>query len=224
VTSRGATVLFDLDGCLVDSRPAIAAGINHALEVSGLAPRAEADLHRFVGPPLVTAFRELLAEAGADPAGAPACVAAYRQVYGPISLERTSVVAGMAGVLERLAAEHRIAVVTSKPAEFARPIIGAVGLDRWVEAVFAPALDALDEPKAVSLARALAWSGLPAAAVPTSARMVGDRHHDIDAGRACGVPTVGVTWGTGDRAELVAAGADRIVETPAELGKLLLSR
>lgn len=51
--------------------------------------------------------------------------------------------------------------------------------------------------------------------------MVGDRHHDIDAGRALSTRTIGVTWGSGSRAELVDAGADAIAATPAELAALL---
>jgi phosphoglycolate phosphatase len=79
--------------------------------------------------------------------------------------------------------------------------------------VHGPALDALREPKAVTLARALAEV---APHVPTSrTAMVGDRHHDVDAGRACGTRTVGVTWGIGDAVELAAA--DVVVDEPAEL-------
>jgi phosphoglycolate phosphatase len=88
--------------------------------------------------------------------------------------------------------------------------------------VFAPPLDALEEPKAAALERALAWAGL---ASPPERRdevwMVGDRHHDIDAGHACGTRTVGVTWGIGDREELAAAGAHAIVDAPADLVPLL---
>jgi phosphoglycolate phosphatase len=54
--------------------------------------------------------------------------------------------------------------------------------------------------------------------------MIGDRYHDIDAGRAHGLFTVGVTWGTGDRAELEAARADHVVTTPLELEALLAER
>jgi phosphoglycolate phosphatase len=51
--------------------------------------------------------------------------------------------------------------------------------------------------------------------------MVGDRHHDMRAGRTLGLATVGVLWGIGSRAELVEAGAQYLVETPDQLGRLL---
>jgi phosphoglycolate phosphatase len=218
---RGA-VFFDLDGCLVDSRAAIAHCINHGLVTAGVEARPEAELYRFIGPPLLATFVELLGDAGADPAAALGCLAAYREVYAEVSLERTTVVPGISGAIAHLAARRPLAVVTSKPAEFARPILHVLELDGWFGEVFAPSLDALDEPKRGSLRRALEWSGAGSAAEAQRCWMVGDRHHDVDAGRACGVPTVGVTWGTGDRAELETAGADVVVDAPDELTSVLL--
>ena len=49
--------------------------------------------------------------------------------------------------------------------------------------------------------------------------MVGDRHYDVEAARACGLRAIGVTWGIGDRDEL--RDADIIVDRPAELHELL---
>ena len=125
----------------------------------------------------------------------------------------------MAEVLAALAAQRPVLVVTSKPREFAAPILDAVGLAGHVDGVYAPALDALDEPKEAALRRALApfGDGLDPAAV----WMVGDRHHDVDAGRAVGTRTLGVTWGVGDRAELTAAGATAVVDEPAQAAALL---
>jgi len=51
--------------------------------------------------------------------------------------------------------------------------------------------------------------------------MVGDRHHDVEAGLACGVPAVGVTWGSGDRTELTTAGAVAVVDAPEQLPAVL---
>ena len=51
--------------------------------------------------------------------------------------------------------------------------------------------------------------------------MIGDRSYDVDAAHANAIRAIGVTWGIGDRAELEAAGADAIVERPAELLALL---
>ncbi len=47
--------------------------------------------------------------------------------------------------------------------------------------------------------------------------MVGDRLHDINGAHANGMRAIGVLWGYGSRTELEQAGADTLVETPAEL-------
>ena len=52
-------------------------------------------------------------------------------------------------------------------------------------------------------------------------RQVGDRKFDILGAKVFGLETVGVLYGYGDRDELTAAGADRLVESVAELEALL---
>jgi len=51
--------------------------------------------------------------------------------------------------------------------------------------------------------------------------MIGDRRHDIEAGRVFGLRTVGVTWGFGSRDELIESGADTIVDDPSEIALLV---
>ena len=120
-----------------------------------------------------------------------------------------------------VAAGRRLLVVTTKPVAFAAPILDAVGLRDAFEGVFAPELSALHEAKDVTLRRGLDASGVDVADV-SEVWMVGDRHHDVDAGVAVGTHTAGVTWGAGSRAELEAAGAEVVVDTPDELAAVLL--
>lgn len=211
-------VFFDLDGCLVDSSSAIPRAYNEALTALGHPPQPVATLRRFIGPPLLEGFTTLLTELGDDPGRAVAGVAAYREVYGDIALADTTVVPGIEPALDALA-DLPLAVVTSKPAVFAEPILAALGLADRFEGVYAPGLRATTEAKAVSLARALA-EVVPAAS-PARTAMVGDRSHDVAAGRACGTATVGVTWGAGDRDELDRAGADHVIDDPDQLGAAL---
>ena len=209
---------LDLDGCLVDSRVAISRCLNIGLEAVGAPPRTPDRLHPLIGPPLHTAFEALLAEADLDAELADRCVAAYREAYREVCVTDTVVVPGIPDAVGRLAEALPLAVVTSKPAAFAQPILEAVGLSEAFVAVHAPDLEARSEPKATTLARAL--SDLAADRAPGETVMVGDRHHDVDAGVACGTGTVAVTWGIGDVEEL--AHADRMVHRPRELVDALL--
>jgi phosphoglycolate phosphatase len=206
-------VLFDLDGVLLDSRTAIVRCIEHGLREHGVDVPAASELERFIGPPLVDAFAEL---AGPDLVGA--CLASYRERYVHSSLEETTVVPGAREALAEVAALVPVAVATTKPRAFAEPLCDRLGLAEHLQAIAGPELDAPEEVKTVTVARALAALGLgPGAAAP----LVGDRHVDVEAARENGIGCVGVLWGIGDEAELRAAGADPIVASPSELAAAL---
>jgi phosphoglycolate phosphatase len=204
-------VLFDLDGVLVDSRAAITGCINHALAANGLAERDPAALYRFIGPPLLAAFAEIVGE----PVGSPAvlgCVASYRERYAEASLTETAVTPGIADALAALVQDgRRLGVATSKPRPFAEPLLEVLGMRCFFTVVAGPDLDATAEDKTTTVGAALHALGA------TRGSMVGDRSFVMVAARAHGLRAVGVGWGIGSRDELLAAGADRIVATPAEL-------
>jgi phosphoglycolate phosphatase len=192
---------------LVDSRLAFARCVNHALELNGVAPRPDADLHPFLGPPLHATFARLAGDALAD-----ACVEAYRERYLSEAFTETSVIEGIADVLDAL--PETSIVVTSKPQALAEPLLAAVGLRDRFAAVFGPALSERAEPKSTTLSRALDTHA------PHT--LIGDRSFDVLAAHAHGLRAVGVLWGIGSEDELRDAGADAIARTPADLPALLV--
>jgi phosphoglycolate phosphatase len=223
--SEVRTIFFDLDGVLVDSRIAIPRSINFALECQGLAPRSEESLHPFIGPPLQQAFGEILESEGADPELARACVESYRVRYRKAFLDETLPIPGIEPALRRLAERYSLAVVTSKPGAFARPLLEKLALaDCFLEIVGPPLDPERHEEKTLTLERAMEVLAVEARSLgaPAPAAIVGDRHFDIEAGRAMGLATVGVSWGIGSAYELRRAGADRIVDSPEELVRLFL--
>jgi phosphoglycolate phosphatase len=203
-------VLFDLDGVLVDSRAAISGCINHALARNGFPEHAEPALHRFIGPPLAFTFAELTAHAP-DSGLVFACIGSYRERYAEASLRETTVVPGITDALAELGRHHRLAVATSKALAFAEPILTALELRDFFDLVAGPSLSATSEEKAATIGAAI--TGLD----PDRAVMVGDRSFDIVGAHARGLPAIGVTWGIGGSDELTSAGADAIVEAPADL-------
>jgi phosphoglycolate phosphatase len=221
--SRIRAVCFDLDGVLVDSRVAIPRSINFALEGQGLAPRPEETLHRWIGAPLLHAFREILESEAADPGLAEACISSYRERYRAACLEETILMPRIDGTVRRLAECYALAVVTSKPDTYARPILEKLGIaDSFLEIVGPPLDSGRTEEKARTLERALGALGIESrsSGTPAPAAMVGDRHFDVTAGRAMGLATVGVSWGIGSVSELRRAGADHIVDSPEALVRL----
>lgn len=215
------TACFDLDGCLVDSRDPISAAMNEALRQLGLPTKDPASLHGYIGPPLLGSFQQILQSLNADPALAKDAVAAYRQAYPDLARATTRPVPGVAELLTGLHGRMTLIVVTSKPLEYAEPILESIGLRGYFEAVFGPALGDLTAHKAAGLEQALVLAGVAQHERRTGAVMIGDRKHDVLAGKQCGTATIGVTWGIGDQGELTRAGADIVVDYPWELSAQL---
>ena len=91
-----------------------------------------------------------------------------------------------------------------------------LGLADRFDVISGPLDSAVAEPKAATVAQALAALGGPARPV-----MIGDRLYDVEGAREHGVPTIGVLWGAGSEQELHDAGAWEIVSAPAEIPPLL---
>jgi len=205
-------VLFDLDGVLVDSRTAFARSINAALVAHGLPERADDELHTYLGPPLHRTFAAL----GGVDAQIDALVLSYRARYRTTMAQESAVFAGIPEALEALAEVMPLVVATSKSQALAEPLLEQLGLRDCFQAVHGPSLQARDEAKSLTIARAL--EGLPHARRPV---MVGDRKFDVLGARAHGLPCVGVLWGIGSEQELREAGAAALVSAPEELPELL---
>ncbi|CAB4928037.1 unannotated protein [freshwater metagenome] len=205
---------FDLDGTLVDSRDPFAAALRGALAEHGLPDRRPEDLHRFLGPPFEQTAATLLSDAGrpADEAAVEALLTSYRARYARDGIPATIAVPGIPEALDALRADGwRLVVVTSKIRTFARDVVERIGLADRFDGVHGPAPEQRGVAKATTLERVLLDAGDPAAV------MIGDRHHDLDAAAAVGIPGVGVTWAGDHAAELRAAGAVAVLDDPAGL-------
>ncbi len=211
-------LLFDLDGTIIDSRVPFTTSMNFALAAHGQPVREPEDLWRFLGPPTRVMLTELF---GDDEALIEAVLDTYREHYGRTSTETTLVFDGMRELLTALHGRVPLAVATSKIASSAVMLLEHLGLAGLFDVISGPADTALAEPKAVTVAQALAAVGELVGEPVRAAVMVGDRLYDVEGARANGLPTVGVLWGAGSEAELQEAGAAAIVDAPHEIPPLL---
>jgi phosphoglycolate phosphatase len=209
-------ILFDLDGCLVDSTVPISECLNAALVDVGIEPMSPDELRPRIGPPLQVMLETLFAERGADPTLIPSVIEGYRSRYSTESVRLAASYAGVPELVAALAATERLAVCTSKPRRFAVPILEQLGMARHFAHIEGPGLTEV-EPKTVTMERLRRVLPLD----PSASVMVGDRHHDVEAALAHGLLPVGVTWGFGSRDELEAAGAVSVIDRPDELHEVL---
>jgi phosphoglycolate phosphatase len=206
-------LLFDLDGVLADSRGPITSCVNRALVATGHEPRPVDDLLGFIGPPATVGFAELTG-APPDSEEVAACVTAYRAAYAE-ALHETTTYPGIPAAVEALARDFRLGVATSKPRRYAGPVLEAIGLAGAFAVVCGPDADAHAD-KTATVGEALQALGGAVA-------MVGDRRFDMIAARAHGLRAIGAAWGFGSRAELEAAGANVIIDVPAQLSLTLVT-
>lgn len=216
-------VLFDLDGTLIDSLPGIVRALNHALEDVGRAPLEPARLRGYVGRPLRAIFRDLLggpAEAGpsrlerSGPAELERVVAAYRRRFEVDGVDGCDAFPGVRDVLDELRAQGAtMRIATVKPTGIAQRVLERLELDRHFASVHGADPDEHTTDKVTIVGDALAAAGVRGG----YAVMIGDRAEDIRAARAHGVAALGVRWGYGGVDELVTAGADAIVDAPADV-------
>ena len=207
-----STVFLDLDGTLTDPKPGVTKSFIYALEKLGCVAPDMDDLEWVIGPALHESFTQLKVE---DP---QAAIDFYRERYTTVGLFENRVYDGIPALLTGLkSAGYTLCLATAKPHAYARKITAHFGLAQYLTHEFGPELDGTRNNKADLLAYALDLTGYDA----QNSIMIGDRHHDIDAARAVGMPVVGVTWGYGSDSELEMA--DAVCQTPDALGKMIKS-
>ena len=212
------SVLLDLDGTLIDSQPGIFASCLAALRALGHEPDETLDIKRFIGPPLEDTMRVLLQTYEDD--RVDEAVAAYRRYYGESGFLGSEPYPGIGSSLgEMQQAGLRIYLATSKRETFAKRILQHLGFATYFDGIHGSIPGGGLDHKPELLAHILSQRDVS----PSRSLMVGDRRHDISGAHAVGMRSLGVLWGYGTRDELETAGADRLVESTADLARTVLS-
>lgn len=211
-------LLFDLDGVLIDSVPAIGTAMGQALAEMGRPPLTVEAVRPLIGPPLEESAA--IALGSDDPSLIADFVGRFRAVYRQIFLDKTLPAPALDTVIPELARSYTLLVATSKPEAYAEPLLRHLGVVSHFRAVVGRSLALDHHSKAAVIARALAH--VPEVA-PAQVLMVGDRRYDVEGAREHGIATIGIRSGTGGEVELREAGAAWIVDGLSELSAWLTS-
>jgi phosphoglycolate phosphatase len=194
------TVLFDLDGTLVDSAALITEHLAGALRAVGAEDPGPAALMGLVGPPFETALPAF----GLTAEQTAAAILHYRSTYDPVAAQQSALFPGIPALLEKLdAAGLRMAVATSKPERTATRIAVALGIAERFALIGGSDPAAGRVGKGPVIASVLTRLSLDPTRSPVV--MVGDRSHDVEGAIANGVPAIGVGWGYAEPGELADA-------------------
>ena len=210
-------VLFDLDGTLTDSAPGILNSVRYACRKLGLEMPGEATLRKFLGPPLIDSFRELV---GLSDTEADRAVSAFREYFPTKGIFENEVYPGVPALLAGLkAAGKTVVIATSKPEEYAKRIMEHFDLAQYCDFVCGATLDETRTDKAEVIAYALKTAGITN---KSGVVMVGDREHDVLGAKKNGLPCIGAVYGYGTAEELTDAGAAQLADTVEDLHRILL--
>ncbi|MBV8357664.1 MAG: HAD hydrolase-like protein [Deltaproteobacteria bacterium] len=214
--SRFTAIFFDLDGTLIDPGEGIANTIQFVLDSLDVAYPFDGSVWWYVGPPLSEIFgRVLPLDSGAEPI--ERAVSLYIERFATHGALKSVVYQGITEVLVELRVSARLFLVTAKNTAVAEQILTAHMLRHHFDGVIGTERDSRFANKADAVHFILKQANLN----PETTAIVGDRMHDMTAGKSNGIFTVGVTYGYGTKRELISAGADRICKTPRELLQFL---
>lgn len=209
-------ILFDLDGTLTDSAEGITKCVQYALLHFGIRVSDPMELRCFVGPPLMEQFMEY---ANFSREQAEQAVEYYRERYTTIGIYENRPYDRIEELLSILKESGRIlGVASSKPTVFVEEILNIFHLRKYFDVVVGSELDGTRSDKAEVIEEALHRIGYDNRR--ECVLMVGDRRHDVEGAKKCGLQCVGAAYGYGGREELLKAGAVYIAETVEDLGIL----
>jgi phosphoglycolate phosphatase len=209
------TIVFDLDGTLIDTAPDLIDTLNFILAQNGLPPVPPGDARPLIGGGAHGMIEEALVLEGGDAARADldTLYAKFVAHYAAHIADRSRPFPGVEPVLDGLAAAgHRLAVCTNKLEWLSKRLLDILGLSRRFAAICGQDTFGVQKPDPQIFRSTV----LRAGGEPERAIMVGDSITDIRTARAAKVPVIAVDFGYTD-IPVAKLGPDRIISSFAQL-------
>ncbi|CAO3417815.1 HAD-IA family hydrolase [Azospirillum doebereinerae] len=212
-----STLVFDLDGTLIDSAPDMTRVLNRTLAHFDRPPLTEAQVRTMVGDGSAMLVRQAFAATGAplaDETAVQPVLRHYLDTY--FDDEQPSVLyPGVTETLTALAESGvRLGLCTNKPERISRKLLDALGLAPLFGAVAGGDTLPVKKPDGRHVAWVLEQLGADLAA--PRAAMVGDNGNDVKAARGAGIPVVAMSYGY-PRMPVADLGADLVLDRFADL-------
>jgi pyrophosphatase PpaX len=206
------TILFDLDGTLVDTNELIISSFLHTLGKYYPDKYKREDVLPFMGPSLYDTF------SGIDPERAEEMILEYR-TYNHENHDRlVKEFKGVNETVKRLKEDgFKIAIVSTKILDTVIKGLKLTKLDPYFDVIVA--LDHVKKPKPDPEAIYVALKQLDS--TPKKAIMVGDNYHDVLAGKNAGTKTAGVAWSMKGKDFLAKYDPDYILDEMSDLLKIV---
>jgi phosphoglycolate phosphatase len=208
---RYDTIIFDLDGTLLDTLEDLADSVNFAMALYGYPPRTISEVRNFVGNG-VARLIELSIPGGAQNSDFSNCLEEFRRHYAMNMQNKTKPYNGIMELLNELAGRaYRIAVVSNKFDKAVKALCNAY-FGEFISVAIGESERVSKKPAPDTVFEALGELD----SSPDRAIYVGDSEVDAETAINSGIRFVGATWGFRDRSVLEQAGVE-CIDKPAEL-------
>ena len=211
--------VFDLDGTLMNTIPAISHFGNSALKKFGF-PEIEPNRYKLlVGNGRDLLIHRMLAESGNDTEENYNNVGkAYDTAYEADPLYKTAPYDGVLNLLDTLKEKgFTLAVLSNKPDNVTQDVVRLFFGERF-DVIAGQKKGVAPKPDPAGVYAILDELKMTA----EESYFIGDTYVDISTGKNAGIESIGVLWGFRDREELTNAGADHIVAKAEEILDIVL--
>jgi len=207
------SIVFDLDGTLVDSQTDLANATNALVEELGAGRLPDSAIASMVGEGAAMLVRRALTAARIDP-NTPDALDRFLDLYDVRLLDRTVAYDGIPEVLQRLAGQVPLSVLTNKPLRAAERILEGLGLRRYFAHVIGGDSPLGRKPDPAGLLHLARVTG----ATPAGAVLVGDSPIDLATARSAGTAICLARYGFGHRFDSGDfSGGELFIDRPADL-------
>lgn len=210
------SVLFDLDGTLIDSSEGITKCAQHALAHFGIDEPDLEKLFCFIGPPLTQSF---MVHYGFTEEQAKEAVGVYRSRYTPIGIYESRLYPHVKeSIVELKKRGYRIGMASSKPEPACRVLLEHFGIIDLFDDVVGATYDGKIGTKEEVLQEVFRrWSD----SSKDEMVLIGDTIFDVEGANLCGISAIAVSFGFGNVEEMVEAGAKAVCHDMLELPDLV---
>lgn len=196
------TILFDLDGTIIDSFYGITKCVQYALRTQGIEVEDLKELRDFIGPPLKTSFQKRYQF---DDDTTAFLIETYRERFDEVGIFENELYPGAEEALHKLKDRgYPLALASSKPEAACRRILEKYGLLSCFDEVVGATLDGKISTKEEVLAEVLSRMRIKN---PRECILVGDTVYDVEGAKHAGMDCIAVSYGFGKKEDLEQAGA-----------------